>query len=692
MRGIFFAADEIASDLTDFSYPYKEFYAENLKKGEIVTWNPYVGSGTPILAEAQTGVFHPLNLLLFRFLPVPVAFNWRIILSFILLSITTYLYARTIKLSVAASFISAISFTFSGFMIGHLKHVPMLGALEMAPLAFLATEKIIFSKNKLFFSLLLSLLLALSVFAGHLTSTYLLALFLVVYFFLRIFQEKQEREKLGVYVYFFSAFIAAILLAAVQVLPVYEVIPFSTRAETSLAGSLTVNFLPRYLLFFLKPDILGDPSRATWNMNLANYWENLGYIGLLPLGLALLAIVKFIKDKKIFPLLVIGGLTLALTLGSSTPLYKFFWDFLPGFSVTRIPGRFLFFVELCLVVLSGFGLDYLRKKLKLKLFIVVLIIILTIVDLFIFGYSYNNALPLKILEEPQTSKFVKENMKDNLFRVRQTDRGTAWQEAWQKAGGWRGNLSTYIDYWATLSPDHNILYNIASPSLIYQLRGHFGILRAGEIDAAASQSKNDWEGWEAIYGLMNVKYFIVPAHLDPFAGRLKTVFNQKTKTLTINILENPKFLPRAFPVSNYKVLNSDELLNYIRSADFQPAKEILLEEEPGVKGGADLTGSKVNITGYQNNKVEIDALMTNPGFLLLSDTWYPGWKATVDGKEQKIYRADYNFRAVYLLKGEHKIIFSYTPTFWRSGTILSLLSFFSILIILIILLTKYFKK
>ena len=78
------------------------------------------------------------------------------------------------------------------------------------------------------------------------------------------------------------------------------------------------------------------------------------------------------------------------------------------------------------------------------------------------------------------------------------------------------------------------------------------------------------------------------------------------------------------------------------------------------------------IISYSPNEVIIEANLKRAGFLVLTDTYYPGWKVYIDGKESKIYRADYLFRAVPLPKGRQVVRYVYDPLSFKIGLLISL--------------------
>ncbi len=141
----------------------------------------------------------------------------------------------------------------------------------------------------------------------------------------------------------------------------------------------------------------------------------------------------------------------------------------------------------------------------------------------------------------------------------------------------------------------------------------------------------------------------------------------------IRICQNEGTLPRSFLVYNARAAKSPkEALDLICEDSFEPKKEVILEEvsdrllstsENDIpnQATAKMTG------GGWGDLVQIETDSNKPSYLVLSDIYFPGWQAYVDGKETKIFRANFLFRAVALSDGKHKVEFRYEPLPFRIG-------------------------
>ena len=155
-------------------------------------------------------------------------------------------------------------------------------------------------------------------------------------------------------------------------------------------------------------------------------------------------------------------------------------------------------------------------------------------------------------------------------------------------------------------------------------------------------------------------------------------------------------MDRAFLVEGAQVASDrDEILDLLKSRDFNPAKVVILEEEPVlINGGETVIAStsrndSVEIISYKPEEVVISVSVRKPKFLVLSDSYYPGWKVLVNGRPDKLYRADYFLRAVYLDSGEHEVTFIFDPLSYKIGRYVSLAS---IAFLLAFTITAFWKR
>jgi hypothetical protein len=571
------------------------------------------------------------------------------------------------------AFFAAAVFTFSGYMVGHLRHVPVITAVAMMPWMFLTVEHLI-SEGGYFRSLILASLTSFCIFAGHLSTSYEIILFLVIYFLLRLakkFQSDKKESIIPVALFFFGIF-SGVLLSGVQILPSAELVGYSGRGNMVANQTVDPGYKWNYLSMFLNPYIMGDPSRGTWFVTKqGNFWENVGYLGIIPLILLLYGLfVKFDDKKIITPLKICFIIAFILMLGNLTPVYGTLMKFVPGFSITRISGRFVLFVDFFGAVLAAFAMEnfFLKFKEKKRRIISMLLILISITDLFYFGFSFNTVMPLSYFDDTESVKFLKND--NDFFRIKSIT-GNSWVNAWNASGGWRGNLDPYMDQRELLPPDFNLHFRLPSPSIVYEMTGHFSVKNAGDFDAFTSMLFGNVDKQDptlaGILGAENVKYVVSPENIGETAGlSLVKEYPAPNKNLNIYLYKNNRYLPRAYFAGQSVVFdNRTDVLIFMSSRDFNPPENVVIEG-PAPEITSPGRGS-VRIVNYQDSLVEIDTNTENMGYLVLSDTWYPGWHAYIDGTETQIFKANYNFRAVVLAPGKHKVVFEFKPESFRIG-------------------------
>jgi hypothetical protein len=220
----------------------------------------------------------------------------------------------------------------------------------------------------------------------------------------------------------------------------------------------------------------------------------------------------------------------------------------------------------------------------------------------------------------------------------------------------------------------------------------------------------DWLGYGILFtealqprllGLLNVKYVLTSSRLGPKRLRYLQLLDVDEN---IHIYENLSCLPRAFIVHRVQVSEDGQgVLRILLEPGFDLGSEIVLEKlpPPGFvarvaesdvelsrpegdgAGQGGIAQATAEIARYEPNYVQIEANSSDDGFLFLSDSYYPGWKAYVDGNETEIYQADYAFRAVYLTSGQHTVEFSYEPRSFRVASLASALALLAVIVLLV---------
>jgi hypothetical protein len=192
--------------------------------------------------------------------------------------------------------------------------------------------------------------------------------------------------------------------------------------------------------------------------------------------------------------------------------------------------------------------------------------------------------------------------------------------------------------------------------------------------------------WWRLFRLMGVRYFVIRTAMlrDPrvaaFADALEPVRPDAASSadprFELAVFEDPGALPRALAVEHAECLRGDdEILARLTGGDFDPLRSVLLEngcaeEAPATPPLAHATRAVV-VERDEPDLVQAVVELPRPGYLVLADTWDPGWRARVDGEPAEVLRANWVFRAVPVPAGRHVVELRYAPTSFRVGLVLA---------------------
>ncbi len=689
---LYSSADFGRGDLTHFNYPMKFFLSESFKNFQLPLWTPEIFTGFPAFAESQIGTFYLPNLILFFLLPTWLAFNLNYVLASFIAAAGTYYYCRFLQLGKVSSLIGSIAFSFSMFFVGQTIHFNVIQVSSLLPWLFLVLEKFL-KEQKLIYLLGFSFILSQQVFAGFAQLTVYSLIGLVILLGFRLLVLNNRLLGARNLVFFLLACTLGFSLAAIQILPSMEFREFSTRGGVlSLSQIFEFPFATKDLIAFVNPYFFGDPSQATfqpYSPARGIFWENAGYIGLLPLFFALLTL--FLRQKGqglfIFPktnLFIFWGLfaiSILLALGKFSPFYIFYE--LPPFSYFRVPSRFLLLATLALSVLAAIGWENIQKKFfdkkKFSVFLGIIILFFIFIDLYRTSAPYNGPVALETwLATPSTAQFL-QNDKDT-FRIYSIGQFDNWYRIYENySHGWRSETAPLLLSTRTiLDPDTNIIWGI------FQTSGYAGTStrRMAYLSSLTEQGitqTNDKitiaSSSGRLLAMQDVKYVVTTKMLTNPEFEKKFETENVPTNITYYIYQNKLVLPRIRLVGQAEIAKSvQDLGEKINNPTFDPKTTAILEKEVSIDV-KDINGAQINIIKDGNQRLEFEVNSTEGGILVLADSFYPGWQASIDSVENEILAANINQRALVLTSGKHKIVFQYTPKSIQYGAIVSVISF-----------------
>lgn len=349
-------------DSVFYHQPY--FYAKK------VLWDTLLLSGFPMMADPQVMAWYPPALL---FSQLPGGWNFFIISAYVLASSFTYGYAYTLTQSRLAALTSGIVYGLSGFMAAQLDHASIIHCAAWLPLIIWSLEMLRRRASAAWFAIG-CLAIACSNFAGH-SQIFAYSLMLdVAYAAVLGWTAPTGRKRF----YGLAALMIALGIgaASIQMLPTLELGSLSLRANLSFEGFTSYSLPPRQIVTIFFPALFGGlPAYGRagyfgeWNLI-----ELAGYVGLLPL---MLAVVGFIASRhralSIFWLCV-GVLAFLLALGGATPL-AFITYRIPALNLFRAQARHFFLMAFAVSVLSGFGIKaFLKGKVTRRLMLSMVVV------------------------------------------------------------------------------------------------------------------------------------------------------------------------------------------------------------------------------------------------------------------------------------------------------------------------------
>ncbi|MDO9020328.1 MAG: hypothetical protein Q7V43_25610 [Myxococcales bacterium] len=687
------ADDVFVADLVGCELPFRAAVGRSLRAGQLPLWEPGIYTGYPSFAGG--GALDPLAGALFTLLPPAAAYDAYLLLMLAVAGLGAARLARVLGASVPGAMLSALAWAHGGVLVSQWRHLGVLGTMVWFPLGLSLVEDALGpgaeAPRRDRALVLLTAVIGMQALAAFPQSLYACLLAYGLWAVVRsVDAERGARARIVALGRFALACLVGVAISAVQLLPMVE---FGGRSMRS--GGLSWELATRWhlwppaLLGLLVPYPLGDASDGTYR-GPDIFWESHGYLGLCTVPLALVALWSD-RRRAVWTLGALAALGVLFALGPTTPVYRVAFALLPGLKSFRLPQRFLFVACGALGSLAGIGLTRAgqwwtsRRPAASKVTAAHLsaaVVALTALDLGITQPRQNPLVDAGPWLAPPAA--VAALAREPTGRVYSIESAAVHQRAFFQARGW-SERAPYLAARELIQPDANLYWSIPMPD------GYAGLItREMQISWGMMAVDHD--------GLARGSYRATADEIVPHGGLVRYLaMNHVTHVLAPAPVRSQRLealpsgswvklyrvrdpLPLAYFVGHAVAVSSDrEAARWMFSEAFSPRREVLLHElAPGVAplapapGPPTLVAARVDRSSGARLTATVDA--PTAGWLVLAESWYPGWTVTLDGREAPLVRANINQKAVAVPAGVHRVAFALRPRSLVRGAMVSALA------------------
>jgi hypothetical protein len=601
-------------DAADYYYVVQKYFSEEIHAGRMPFWTPYIWSGYPFIADPQVGAWYPLNWPFFLLGVAPKTIFAENFLHSLGACFGAYLLALRLVRNRPAALLAGLCYGLSGYFVGHSSHTTMLQAAAWMPWLLLAYHYALHERKPKYIALAV-LAAGMLIVAGHFQTT------LYSFLALGLFAISQAiaQPQLAVRAITLGLAIPAggTILSAVHTLPGLELVANSIRSSLA-AVTRTEGFLrPRSLLTLIYPDYYGALSGSYKGP--ADLTQFYLYAGVL---LVPLAVLGFRHRAVLWAGLLLTVVPMWYALGHPGGLYYLIAR-LPAFSSVRAPINVWFVPSLGLALLAAAGFVWLTEKVH-KPWLPVALLAFTIGDIWYFNSEKN---PILYARSDYDSIYgAGENLFERAIGASQPPLTRfSWPNRQRQFGGFSHPLEARVETTYGYGPL---------------------VLSAYEDFTSAIKTnpklRND----------LNVTRF-----MENRDGQFK-------------LESNPDALARVnFPKSVQRVASVDESRRALAQLD--PAERaIVLAATPEFRQDATATATVVD---HAAGRYRIRYRAATDSLLRIAVSYFPGWRASVDGRKLDVVHVDHALMGVVVPAGEKELLLEYHSTYFPLGAAISLL-------------------
>jgi len=709
-------------------YGFRLFGAEMFRATHhIPQWNPYLFGGLPFIAAMHGDIFYPTAWLRW-IMPVDTAMNLGFFAHIVLAGVSLYVLVRALGVSWAAAVTGGLAYELTGIVASLVRpgHDGKLFVSALAPLAFLALLRAVRDRRQGGHAGM-ALIVGLALVSPHYQMTYYLLVACAVWTLYLVFFDPDSPAGIRWPLELAKAFGAVVLglaIAAIQVIPFVEYIPYSPRG----AGGPSTGW-DYAVLFSMPPEEIVTTVLPQFNGVLDHYWGrnffklHTEYLGAVVLVLASLGVADRGRRRLVQAFGAIALLFLLVSFGGHTPFYYVWYELMPMMKKVRAPGMAFFLVALPVTVYAAFGTDRLLKgEVALRSLSIPLAVLGGIALLGAAGVLQAVATVLASAEQAARVTANADALQGGALRllvVVVLGGGILWAV-------WRGRLTGAAaaaalavavvgDLWSvdrlffefrdpasvTYADDAvtSRLRAVAKPYRVLDAGVYQGsYLMAHDIQTVLGYHGNEVRFYDELLGgkgqwryagnpnlldLLAVRFLLLPEPqpvpgyhqvLGPVTttpGGPVVLFERDTVPAYARVVAGaaklaedqivPTVLDQRFPYN--------QLALYSDSASLSPDKI-----RPGQIPGPTPVTASVAAWAPGEMRITLSGSASTPSYLVVGENWYPDWHATVDGKPAAVHRADYTLLSVVLPPGAREVRLWFASRSYPLGKVVTALA------------------
>lgn len=720
------------SDQYIAGYPFREFARQHLlETGSIPQWNPYLFGGMPFVDAMHGDTFYPTALLRLLIGTGP-GMTWGLLIHVFLAGLFTYAFLRSMGLSFFAAIVGGVAYQMGGNVAGLVSpgHDGKLFIAALMPLALLLVTRGVRDGRHWAWGPL-ALVVGLAVLSPH--PQLLQYMLLVVGAFALFHALGWGREggtarrtgfaRLGMSL---GAVALGMLMGAIQFWPVRTFTPWSPRAGgPGWEHAISYSMPPEEIINFALPQFSGLLD-GYWGRNAIHFHSE--YIGVAVLILAVLALGRWARASETRTTWFFAGtfvVALLWALGGYTPFYRLVYAIVPGTKFFRAPSTMLFVVAFAAAVLAAYGTERMMRGTVRRGTLVGGMIAIAVLGLLgLSGALTNMGLGIDTPHPPETILANEAALKAGSLRMlmfaalagaaaflmgtRRLSRDLAGALVVVIVGL---DLWTVVrHYWIFSAPAEELYAPDAAIEYLQQQPGPFRVftgdftqgggrdpnlrydgLMAHRIPVVHGYHGNHIARYDLLTGdprqlanpnlwrLVNLRYFLtnVPdlglEGSRVVAGPTRNAYGNEVWVHEVPIEPSYAWITPVIVKAGDEAVTATVL-----NPQFDVRQAALFDTSAAVQG-VELTAPpapldiRARVTQYTpgNVTIELDAPAPTGSALMVSENYYPGWRATVDDRPAVVGRADVSLIGVALPEGGRRIQLTFVNEPYMTGRLVT---------------------